>query len=627
MAAGPVYAADVFAKPSVARKELGLEVTLRTPAGQPAAGELICEARQRQDRRRSRWTAPPQTFSIAAGKEQVLDFAAEWENPKLWWPDEPNCYRLRTTVKLAGKPVDVRETLFGFREWTWRGPRPEAQRRPLAGLLGAGQPGARRPRRGLRPLKSPKLQLRLRPHVAQHGGQFKWLGKEPGSPATTWTATGPLSAARATSTARPCGYMPAQLAEAGPQLATTICPAWIKGHRNHPSIFLWSVENELNFINARNLGQLDVWEPILAQAWEVAAEGRPHAADHDRRRRRHPRPDAADPRRPLLDQAVLELSATGLRGQRHLPRLDLGREAAEVHRRGAVSPRASTRPTPISAASRSSRERPATGPRWARPCRSSPRAIAGSASPGATSASRRPTPTARSTTAGRPRAVFVRQWDYTFASGQKATRTFGIFNNTRFADPLAFTWKLTARRQARSPRKTTEHKVPPGESEKFDVEIAHARGHAPREEGELLLTLVGRRARRCSARSKRSPCCRRRRSEGRRSRPGDLVVYDPKGKVSPLLEGLGIPFTAQESLAPPAAAGKIWLIGPDALTPAEAPRRPSPPTRWAAGGSLILEQENPLRVPGPQPGRDRVAAKRRPHRRSARTSAIRSCAD
>ena len=57
-------------------------------------------------------------FAIPAGKERLLDFATKWENPKLWWPDEPNLYRLRTTVKIAGQPVDVKETLFGFREWS-----------------------------------------------------------------------------------------------------------------------------------------------------------------------------------------------------------------------------------------------------------------------------------------------------------------------------------------------------------------------------------------------------------------------------------------------------------------------------------------------------------------------------
>ena len=35
-----------------------------------------------------------------------------------------------------------------------------------------------------------------------------------------------------------------------------------------------------------------------------------------------------------------------------------------------------------------------------------------------------------STTANAPRAVFCRQWDWTFGSGQTVDRTFGIFNDT-----------------------------------------------------------------------------------------------------------------------------------------------------------------------------------------------------
>jgi hypothetical protein len=33
----------------------------------------------------------------------------------------------------------------------------------------------------------------------------------------------------------------------------------------------------------------------------------------------------------------------------------------------------------------------------------------------------------------KPRAVFVREYDWTFGSGQKINRTFGIFNDTQYA--------------------------------------------------------------------------------------------------------------------------------------------------------------------------------------------------
>ena len=45
--------------------------------------------------------------------------------------------------------------------------------------------------------------------------------------------------------------------------------AWVKAERNHPSIFVWSVENEITFINARNLGLLPQEEPEIQKGVEM----------------------------------------------------------------------------------------------------------------------------------------------------------------------------------------------------------------------------------------------------------------------------------------------------------------------------------------------------------------------
>ena len=42
--------------------------------------------------------------------------------------------------------------------------------------------------------------------------------------------------------------------------------AWVKEERNHPSILIWSIENEITFINSRNLGLQTVVEPQIARA-------------------------------------------------------------------------------------------------------------------------------------------------------------------------------------------------------------------------------------------------------------------------------------------------------------------------------------------------------------------------
>jgi beta-galactosidase len=65
-----------------------------------------------------------------------------------------------------------------------------------------------------------------------------------------------------------------------------------------------------------------------------------------------------------------------------------------------------------------------------------------------------------------PRAVFTRQWDWTFGSGQKVKRTFGIFNDTYTNDPLTFTRVLVINGKTVW-TKTTTHNVAAGTDQKF----------------------------------------------------------------------------------------------------------------------------------------------------------------
>ena len=60
------------------------------------------------------------------GGTNYFSFPMEIENPKLWWPaesidDKPDCYLMKTTVCIDGKPIDVKTERFGFREITYDG--------------------------------------------------------------------------------------------------------------------------------------------------------------------------------------------------------------------------------------------------------------------------------------------------------------------------------------------------------------------------------------------------------------------------------------------------------------------------------------------------------------------------
>jgi hypothetical protein len=66
----------------------------------------------------------------------------------------------------------------------------------------------------------------------------------------------------------------------------------------------------------------------------------------------------------------------------------------------------------------------------------------------------------------KPRAAFVREYDWTFGSGQKVNRTFGIFNDTQYAEPITFTRTLMVGGKQVS-IKTSTHNIAPGGEEKL----------------------------------------------------------------------------------------------------------------------------------------------------------------
>ncbi|MEN6578097.1 MAG: hypothetical protein ABFD90_17265, partial [Phycisphaerales bacterium] len=189
--------------------------------------------------------------------------------------------------------------------------------------------------------------------------------------------------------------------------------------------------------------------------------------------------------------------------------------------------------------------------------------------------------------ANSPRAVLVRQWDWTFASGAKIARTFGIFNDTQYADPITFTRVLTVDGKEVY-RKASQHSVKPGTAEKFDETIPMPQVDA-RQEGELVLTLsVGGKEvfRDTKAVSILPPA----KADGVVS----VGVYDPKGRLKAFLDAAGIKSVQVASLGN-LPEGKVLLVGPDALSEAEATSTQL--AAFASGGRavIVLDQTNVLK--------------------------------
>jgi hypothetical protein len=193
----------------------------------------------------------------------------------------------------------------------------------------------------------------------------------------------------------------------------------------------------------------------------------------------------------------------------------------------------------------------------------------------------------RSRVANAPRAILVRQWDWTSGSGRKVTRTFGIFNDTQYSDPIVFTCALTIGGKEIY-RKTSQHNVKPGTAEKFDEEVAMPQVSA-RQEGELLLILSvnGKEVFRDAETVSVLPPARA--EAGVR-----VALYDPKGTTKTFFDRANIAQIQVDSLENLPQA-KVLVVGPDALS--EADSTSTALAGFASGGNavIVLDQTNVLK--------------------------------
>jgi len=119
--AGKVYTEDVFVKPSVKRKELTADVTVRNTTNLDEKLSIVCEAvYDKKDKVEK--TFGPMNINMCANETIMITVKGQWESPKLWWPlPNPDLYRLRTKIMKDSTIIDTHEQLFGFREVTVEG--------------------------------------------------------------------------------------------------------------------------------------------------------------------------------------------------------------------------------------------------------------------------------------------------------------------------------------------------------------------------------------------------------------------------------------------------------------------------------------------------------------------------
>ena len=267
---GPAYVSDVFAKPSVKKKELGLEVSIRNASAAPLTvaveNEVVPLGGDKAEK-----TFGVSKCNVAAGKEVTLQLAEQWQKPKLWWPDDPQQYVVITRLRIGGKVVDEKHTKFGFREWQWQGQHFTLNGVPWhfrADLLHNGVLSD--------PKKAASDWKKSGVNTVRYWGYRPWVGDSQEETLNFYDSIGMPVRRTGIFDGEAASYLLVE-SKNGKTVARKAIfdnwihqmKAWVKAERNHPSVFVWSVENEITYINIRNFGWLPFCEPEIRRGVET----------------------------------------------------------------------------------------------------------------------------------------------------------------------------------------------------------------------------------------------------------------------------------------------------------------------------------------------------------------------
>ncbi|MCZ2342260.1 MAG: hypothetical protein LC104_10755 [Bacteroidales bacterium] len=599
VAGGAAYTADLFCKPSVAKRRLGLDLTIQNPTDLPLEVEIINTVRPLTESTIAKRFDPVKAIVMP---DEPLTVALEepWTDAKLWWPDDPQQYIVETTLNIAGKPVDRLETKFGFREWGIAG-----TKFTLNGIPWQFRADLRH--HTLAPGTDPAAAVaewrKNGQNMMRFWGDIPWTGASQAETLDFFDAAGvPV---------RRSGIFDGEVAsyqlviDGKPHLALfdnwrAQLAAWVKAERNHPSVFIWSIENEITYINARNFGWLKQVEPEIQKAADSVM--------------------ALDPTRPVMIDGgdALMKQTLPVYGNHYLEqdKRDYPDEAYTLtHAYAPRDQRPGQSPWPIG------KDKPlflgesyfANGsPPAAFAEISGESAFLGrrEAATGVTRFARMLSegyrwhgvaafqfwfaegPQAEHYRAWQPVCVLVREWDSTWDAGTKQTRTLKVFNDTRHPDPITVHWLFQTRGvgNVSQIRGKKEFVLPPGGNEEFslalDVPTVPPDTHV---EAELVLT-----------------CVRQGKEVFRDRKPlrllgpvrkldtlaGRVALWDPAGKAT------GIPSIIDtvsiKSLDAIPSDCPLLIVGPDAVTPQLATDPIWSALAVSGKRILVLDQTHPL---------------------------------
>jgi Glycosyl hydrolases family 2, sugar binding domain/Glycosyl hydrolases family 2/Glycosyl hydrolases family 2, TIM barrel domain len=278
-----VAVSDVFVQPWVDRNTLSVETTIANHGSTSAtvsvsgnvrewineAGKSVLEAPEVKWKlaEKSSLKLADQEITLSPGESRTITLTAKVDGHlKLWSPDAPNLYGLLLTVSVDGKPVDVKYQRFGWRQFTFEGNQLLLNGRPITlrgdswHFLGVPQMTRRYAYAWYRLLKDAGANA-VRLHASIYPSFYHDMADEMGimilDESAIWASDGGLK-------------VDSDLFWRNCQTNIT---ELVRRDRNHPSVFGWSVCNEIlpvmrNVWHAPQsmvdhcLDQISIWKDI-----------------------------------------------------------------------------------------------------------------------------------------------------------------------------------------------------------------------------------------------------------------------------------------------------------------------------------------------------------------------------
>ena len=236
---GGVAIHDAFIRTSVRQGAIEVDYTLSNHEASTRQVEVRADAIS-LDSGKVACSLRSELVSLDPGATKTIRFRQSWKKPTLWWPDQPSLHELRSRVVEAGSVVDQESRRFGFRE-IWIASNQYVLNGVRANLWGDSIPRSWTDQKRLTPEAWPATIDLLKRDLNQRIVRFHQF---PPSDYLLDRADekGLMIIEESALYARP--WTQTNQALVIDNMCRQWIPEWIRAHRNHPSIVLWSAENE-----------------------------------------------------------------------------------------------------------------------------------------------------------------------------------------------------------------------------------------------------------------------------------------------------------------------------------------------------------------------------------------------